>query len=164
MPLVVEDGTIIANANSYISLADARAFLQSIGYDLDATDSVAESQLLKSMQAIEGMNFNGYRVGSAQSLGFPRVGIAIDGIAYESTNIPAQLPQAQSLLAYAVHNGDDFTATKEAAIVREKIDVLETEYKPSTAKTGVSIYDLPLVMAKLSPLLTSGLSMRIGRA
>ncbi|MBU4707835.1 DnaT-like ssDNA-binding protein, partial [Salmonella enterica] len=45
MALVVEDGSIVAGADSYLSLEDARALAAKYGYALPADDTEAEAAL-----------------------------------------------------------------------------------------------------------------------
>jgi hypothetical protein len=65
------------------------------------------------------------------------------------TTIPQRLKDAQCELALRALAGD-LAADGESNIIREKVDVLETEYAPNTVK-GKVVY--PLVDSLLSDLL-----------
>ncbi|MCP4929167.1 MAG: hypothetical protein GY918_08955, partial [Gammaproteobacteria bacterium] len=52
MTLIVEDGSVVFDANSYTSLVDARAYLSSMGYELNADDTIAEQQLIKGFNYV----------------------------------------------------------------------------------------------------------------
>lgn len=43
MAIIVEDGTGVTGANSYISLADARTYATNRGFELSADDTIAET-------------------------------------------------------------------------------------------------------------------------
>jgi len=52
MALIIEDGTLVANADSYVTLAVARAFAEKRGLVPVATDAL-EADLIKAMDFIE---------------------------------------------------------------------------------------------------------------
>ena len=102
MTLIIEDGSIVPNANSYTSLEDARAYLSSMGYELNADDTIAEQTLIKGYNFVNSYEsrYQGCRVSALQTGSFPRSGVYINGFPLASDAIPAQLIQAQSLAAY----------------------------------------------------------------
>ena len=55
MSLVIEDGTGISNATSYVTAAEARTYALARGVTLSATDSVVEIQLLKAMDYLQSL-------------------------------------------------------------------------------------------------------------
>jgi hypothetical protein len=76
MPLIVEDNTGLANAESYISVADADVYLANMGRTswAAATTAAKEIALRKATQYIDtAYSFRGARVrGDLQALEFPR--------------------------------------------------------------------------------------------
>lgn len=132
MAIVVEDGTGVAGANSYISLADANAHLAERAISVTLTDA----QLLVAMDVLEAMNYDGYKVDPAQALQWPRYATYNrDGHINDSISIPAELPKALISIAVQIAGGLDTSAPVTPAIKREKVDVLEIEYAVSNGQT-----------------------------
>ena len=74
--LVVEDGTGLENANSYISVADLRQFALENGIDLESEeDEQLAIYLIRSTNFIDSVEYRfvGTRLSVTQSLAFPRV-------------------------------------------------------------------------------------------
>lgn len=98
MALVVEDGTGLAGAESYVSAADCAAYATARGLTF-ATGTSGEQALRRATAWIDasfGPFFRGYPLRQrAQALEWPRVG-ATDAIGYPigSSEIPAELKNA----------------------------------------------------------------------
>lgn len=82
MTIIVENGTNVANANSYLSLADIRAYALNRGVTLSPVDATLEPMVFKSMDYIEsvGANYQGTPTYTApdytpQALQWPRSAI-----------------------------------------------------------------------------------------
>lgn len=86
MSLVVEDGTGLTNAESYVSIADCNAYAvaRGLAFPLTPTD-VAEQALRRATAALDGMyqgRFPGFKLmRRPQALQWPRVS-AIDRVGY----------------------------------------------------------------------------------
>lgn len=133
MTLVVEDGTGLANAESYVSVADATARHAAFGNDAwaaAASDTVREQALRKATaymtQAYRG-RWSGLRKSLNQSLDWPRFGVLVDGYPIASDKVPADIAGACADLALRALAGD-LNADQGRAVVREKVGTLETEY------------------------------------
>lgn len=148
MAIVVETGSIIANAVSYISAADATTYHTARGNALWAgTDAVKEAALLKAAAYLDGKYRNkwkGYKVQPLiQAMEWPRAGVEImpalanQRYYYGGTlpydQIPQRLKDAQCELALIALSAD-LAPILSGSIRREKVDVLETEYAPGTVK------------------------------
>lgn len=76
MAFVVEDGTGLANANSYVSVADADAYFADRGIAAwTGSSTVKEHALIRATDFIEtvyGRRFRGSVVTDTQALSFPR--------------------------------------------------------------------------------------------
>ena len=81
MTLIVEDGSIVENANSYVSVDDARTFASLRGVTLPASDAEVEVLLIKATDFIEAqrLRFQGSKVNQDQALQWPRTGVYVDG-------------------------------------------------------------------------------------
>lgn len=129
MALTVEDGTGLAAADSYISLADARTWAANYGYTLPADDTEAEVALRKAAQYVDLQPFKGSRTTSAQALEWPRTGVYCDGNLISYDTIPEQVKQAQTIAAATYGAGVDVRPeTYGRQTKREKLDVMELEY------------------------------------
>jgi len=158
MPLVIEDGSLVANANSYVSVADARAYAEARASNFPTNDAEGEAALIVAMDYLESLRgeYQGSKVSpGVQSLQWPRTGVVIDGWDVPYTFIPSELKFAQIQLAIESANGTDLMPTGDGReVIREKIDVLETEWAPGSGGAAQPIF--AKVQAFLAPLLNSG--------
>lgn len=153
MALIVEDGTIVANANSYVSLADARAFAVARGVTLPTDDAATEILAIKAVDFLEAQRnyYDGVKMDREQKLQWPRSGAYLDGFEIFEDEIPDVLKNAQCQLMMEVFAGLDLQPNGTGReVVREKVDVLETEY----AQTGSGVLQpiFAKAMAYLEPL------------
>jgi hypothetical protein len=143
MALVVEDGSLVAGADSYIALAAARTYAAGRGLLLAADDSTAEQQLRRAFDKIEGYRsrYQGEKASSDQLTQWPRTSVVIDGNDWSSAVIPNEIKYAQVHFAAAIQGGVDLSpvASGEAFAIREKIGPIETEYSEAVSTSGVPI-------------------------
>jgi hypothetical protein len=121
-PLIVEDGTIIAGANSYITLANADAYHDARGNStwIDAEEKEREEALIKATDYLIQKYRNcwkGIRVDEDQTLDWPRAGVQTEDFFEPDTGPrPALFPG----LAFIVDEDEIPTevqnATAEAAM------------------------------------------------
>ena len=97
MPLIVETGAIVPNADSYISLADARALAANYGLELPEDDTAAEVALRNGTTyvGLAEPQMCGHRVSAEQSLAYPRTGVTLNGFPVANNVIPKQVILAQ---------------------------------------------------------------------
>ena len=95
--LIIEDGTGVANANSYATDAELKAYANLRGKSVPATQPERESLLILAMDYIESYRkqFKGIKTDYTQSLQWPRVDAYIDGYQVDSASIPQELKNAQ---------------------------------------------------------------------
>lgn len=148
MALIVEDGTAKTDAESYISVADASAYLSNRGYSGFtglASDTDREEALRKAtdyMVQVYRLRWDGVRKTSTQALDWPRSFVkrpdfeysGLNGYTviggdyyYPSDEVPAEVANACALLAEKSVAGD-LSPDIERLTKREKVDVLEVEY------------------------------------
>lgn len=156
MTITVEDGSIVAGANSYVTLAEARAYATARGKTLPADDTALTALLITAVDYLEAQRarYQGSKVSATQELQFPREGVQIDGIDLEATAIPSILKYAQIRLAIEAGAGVDLMPTRSGAFVKkEVVGPIETEY---SEKVGVSVEpEISAVEALLAPLFGS---------
>jgi len=133
MALVVEDGSGRADAESYITVADASARHTAFGnaaWAALASDAVREAALRNAtaymVQAYRG-RWSGLKMTGTQALDWPRYGVVVDGFDIASDIVPTEIANACADLALKAAAGE-LNPDLERAIIREKVGPLETEY------------------------------------
>lgn len=162
--IIVEDGTGVPGANSYVSLEYVRSFASIRGVDLPEDDTELSYLIINSFDYIETFEFKGRKKELDQATQWPRSGVVIDGFVLPDDSIPDSLKKAQSQASVETLSGD-LMPNPSLAIKKEKVDVLEVEYQVA-APEGVEP-SFPKVDAFLRDLLTSGgsgLRVRVKRA
>lgn len=130
MPLVIEDGSIVVAADSYVSEAGARAYATKRGESLPVDDAACAILLTKALDYIEALEyrFKGERVDETQPLSWPRTGVTINGRVIAATTIPQQLIALQCQLAIDAQTVNLSPNTTGRIVTKQKVDVIETEY------------------------------------
>ena len=144
MPLIVEDGSIVANANSYAALSEADNYFQARNNQIwmSLEEDVKNALLIQATDYIDlrfGRRFLGAKKTDTQPLQFPRVNVEW------ATPIPEVLKRA--CFEYAIRAKDGplapdpkFDESGTASIVRrEKVGPLETEHRTPTTGIGSQV-------------------------
>lgn len=134
MTLIIEDGNIIANSNSYVTTTQLQAYADARGITI-AGD--LEELLVTAMDYIEGLNYIGLRQTRDQSLSWPRYDVYIDGWLQATTTIPQELKNGQMAVALAIDAGNGPLNNVDPQVRRKKVDVLEIEYAPGASSTVI---------------------------
>lgn len=150
MALIVEDGTGVANANSYVSRASYIAYAGARGVVV-ADNEAADIDLINAMDYVEIQCYIGEPAGlEDQALSFPRKGLIAGDTAEDYTyTIPSNITKAQMQLAIYSRNGIALLPARSA-----DAPILEEKIGPITTKYGAPSYapDIPLAAALLAPL------------
>lgn len=125
MALIVEDGSIVPGADSFISVADARDLAAKFGKHLPADDTACETALRQAVLYIQlsEPQMCGRRVSAEQSLCYPRTGVSINGFPVANNVIPETLKMAQVAAAQEFGSGvvargnDDGRVTSHEEVV-----------------------------------------------
>lgn len=131
MALVVETGAIVTGANTYVSLADFKAWADARGITY-GTDEVVTQQIYRAMDYIESLDFKGLKHTETQPLQWPRDMVYIDGYSVDSDEIPNQLKLAVYEAIKVEIDGDSRLSPDEREVISEKIDSISVTYKSST--------------------------------
>lgn len=142
MAVIVEDGSIVADANAFVTVDEARAFsLARASTVLDAlTDTQVEAHIIAATDFIQTLEkrFQGSRVDVAQMLSFPRSGVSLYGFAVAATAIPEELKSGQCQLVLDLAGGVDLLPVETGReVLVQKVDVIETEYAPGSSAAPV---------------------------
>jgi hypothetical protein len=167
MPLIVEDGSIVPGADSYVSLVDARALADKYGWVLPTDDTAAEAALRNGAiyVGLQEPFMCGSRV-TNQSLAFPRKDVTLYGFPVLPTSIPAQVIQAQVIAAVEYGNGTDVRASSDGrATSMERVEGAVTVQYFNNGSTGATTVITAAIDA-LRPLLcglNNGFSFNVYR-
>jgi Putative DnaT-like ssDNA binding protein len=145
MSYIVEDGTLVDNANAYISTAYADTYHSDRGNTAWAgyTDAQKQSAIIKSTAFLDAhFTFYGTKyvpdpTNIPNNLGWPKFG-AYDrfGLSIAVTTIPQQLQEAVAELAYKVAGGTTLLEDVERQTKSEKVGPISIVYddtaSPST--------------------------------
>jgi len=163
LTLIVEDGSIVTGANTYISLADAESYMEgrlhTTTWD-DAADPNKNAALVQATRILgRYVNWLGWPTDTDQALAWPRWGICYDGVRYwqctgqylpvedtysfSSDEIPQEIKDAQCELALHLL-GSDTQAVPDTAGFRS-IEVegavsLEIDKKDRTAMIPMHVW------------------------
>lgn len=180
--IVVEDGSGVADANSYVSLADVVKYAAQRGIAL-TSDDVTAAMIIQAMDYLEAqaLLYQGYPATDTQSLQWPRqqvffnntaaaamsgmtVGVGWYGsivmsnlLPFPNNMIPKQIITAECMLVLAVNNGIALMPNIQSTdyIVSESVGPIKTTYADPT-KSGI----LPMfsgVDLILQPLMNNAL-------
>lgn len=145
--IIVEDGSIVAGANSFVSLIDARAKVEALGLTLDADDDKANAQLTQSYYQLKRSYQNrlqGRIVNQSQTGIFPRNDVVANGFYVPSNEIPDDVINAQLAYADSINKGSSMNDTASSQEVKsESLDGVGSK----TYKDGSSKRTTPFVPA-----------------
>lgn len=162
MALLVEDGTGVVGAESYVSVADFTTWATKRGYTLPSGEVNVEALLRKGADFIERKQFLGVVEFTDQGLAFPRLIEDAYGVA-TSTGIPKNLVTAQMMLAMESMNGPLTAAARANKYTATKIDAIYLKYDRTANGSGDLFF--PAIDDLLKPwLYNSGTSIVTVRA
>lgn len=138
MALIVEDGTGLSTANSYLSEADADTYHTDHGNPTawsGATSAVKEEALRLATQYLDnvyGQRWRGVRIEELMALQWPRSSVVdYDGFNLLTTALPQKLQDATAEMALKKVNGDtllpDVSDPSTLESIRFKATVIESE-------------------------------------
>ena len=128
--LIIEDGSIVANANSLATDDELKAWASIRGKEVPATQPDRESLLILAMDYITSKEsqLKGCRVDPLQTLPYPRYGVSVNGFDLASDAIPSNAKQSQLELALIASNSGLFIDGQNKNVSKEKLGDLEVEY------------------------------------
>jgi len=142
--LIVEDGSIVADANSYVTYDYALAYHALRGNSAWAADSDSNQQyaIIRATQAVDSI-YKGKWKGTpteygTQNLEWPRENVDVNGTTLDDDLIPAALKKAvceAALRELASANSMTPDLERGGEIKRVKADVVEVEYMDGANST-----------------------------
>lgn len=138
MAITVEDGSIVANANSYVDHTELAAYATLRGVTLSADQTTREQLLIKAMDWLDqyANKWKGLRTSNSQVLEWPRANVILydNGPYLDQNTIPQELKNLQMTVALAAIDVSllpTHDISRKGQVIREKVDVLEVEYANS---------------------------------
>ena len=139
-----------ANANSYVTLAEANAYFETVPSSTqwdNKQDDKKNRALIDATRQIDTLVFYGDRCDNGQALKFPRNNHEVDDVELACTAVPNNIKYAQYELARALANDTDAITgnTGTAGVPAEvKIGDLVVKYNKSSQSTGTvkNIFDV----------------------
>ena len=117
MPAAINATLSSATANSYVTLADANTYFETVPNSstwTDKTDDQKNRALISATRWIDSLNFLGDRCDNGQALKWPRNNYEIDRVELTCSVIPADIKYATYELARALANDTDAITNTES--------------------------------------------------
>ena len=153
MALVTEDGSGKPDAQAFVSVADADAWLAARGYTLWATImEVEKEQAIRRatdhLEQVYGPRWRGDKASDAQALSWPRSGVVVSGYEIPADVIPPVLVSASCLTAFKAASGDldpDIERLVQSETIGPMTTVYERGASPRTKRTAIDDMLAPLL-------------------
>lgn len=130
MALVIEDGSIVTDANSFVTDDEYVDYAAARGLTIGGFDGAREIELIKAMDYMLSIEtrLKGSRVNDVQDLPYPRLNLYVRNFFIESDSIPKNAKFAQMESAAAANSQELLINSIEQDIKREKLGPLESEF------------------------------------
>lgn len=165
MAAVIDATLSGASANSYVTLAEADAYFETVPDSSTWTDKADDAKnraIISATRWIDALSFYGDRCTTTQALKWPRDEYKVDGIDLACTFIPEPVKIATYELARALANDTDAItgSTGTTGLYDEvKLGDLQVKYKDSSMTPGVinNVFDVyPWLQSYLGPYCMGG--------
>jgi hypothetical protein len=153
--LIIEDGSVVPNANSLTTDAEFLAYAKLKGYSVPATEPDRDAL---QANAYDFLNFTyeqrlqGYRVTPQTQTGImPRSNMYAYGVLVSNDSIPQDFKNAQMLAAFSINDGVDTNAVKsDADLASFNVQGVYSETYQSGSSTP-TLAQMPAVSRTLTP-------------
>ncbi len=165
MPAAINATLSSATANSYVTLADANTYFETVPNSstwTDKTDDQKNRALISATRWIDSLNFLGDRCDNGQALKWPRNNYEIDRVELTCSVIPADIKYATYELARALANDTDaITGTTGTTGIYNQVELgeLKVKYNKTSQTSGVinNVFDVyPWLQSYLGPYCMGG--------
>ena len=165
MAAVIDATLSGASANSYVTLAGANAYFETVPDSstwTDKTDDAKNRALISATRWIDALSFYGNRCSETQALKWPREDYKVDGITLACTLIPEPIKVATYELARALANDTDaITGTTGTTGIYDEVELgeLKVKYNKTSQTSGVinNVFDVyPWLQSYLGPYCMGG--------
>lgn len=130
MTLIVENGTGVANANSYVTDAEYVAYAMARGLDVGINAPAREVELIQAMDYLFSIeaDFKGDRTLSTQENIYPRKCVCIRNALIANNVIPKELKNSQMEGGIAAKAQPLLINGSDQNIEKQKLETLEVSY------------------------------------
>ena len=130
MALIIEDGSQVANANSYVTDAEYTDYATLKGLTVGANAAKREVELLRAMDYLQDFesSMQGTRASSTQGVSFPRYNVVLYSYLLASDFIPKELKNSQFEAAAYAHTGTLILNESIKNVSKERLGDLEVNY------------------------------------
>jgi len=137
MALVVEDGSIVTGANTYVTVAEFKAWADDRGITY-GDDAAISADIYRAMDYFERLQFIGNKANENQPLQWPRTEALIDGYYADATEIPAPVKLAvyEAIVVEAAGNSE--LNVQDRKTLREKIGDIEVVYADNSENRKIT--------------------------
>lgn len=165
MAAVIDATLSGASANSYVTLAAANAYFETVPDSTtwtSKTDDQKNRALISATRWIDGLSFYGDRCTTTQALKWPREDYTVDGIDLACTLIPEPIKTATYELARALANDTNaITGTTGTTGIYDQVELgeLKVKYNKTSQTSGVinNVFDVyPWLQSYLGPYCMGG--------
>jgi len=131
-----------ANANSYVTLAEADAYFETVPSSTqwdNKQDDKKNRALISATRWIDTLVYYGDRCDESQALKFPRTNYQVDGVELACTLIPQNIKYAQFELANALANDTDAitgSTGTDGNFEEVKLGDIQVKYNTKSQGTG----------------------------
>lgn len=151
-------------ANSYVTLAEADAYFETVPHDEHWTGSndAKNRVLITATRYLDNFEYYGTRCSTTQALKWPRKDYKVDGVKIDETYIPQPVKNATFELAHSLlHKGEALVGTTGTQGTYEQVELgdLKVKFKDSSQTPGVinNILDIyPWLESFLGAYMKSG--------
>lgn len=165
MPAAIDATLSGAAANSYVTLAAADTYFETVPDSSTWTDKTTDAKnraLISATRWIDALSFYGDRCTETQALKWPRDNYTVDGVDLACSLIPQGIKVATYELARALANDtDSITSTSGTGSVYDEVELgdLRVKYNKATQTSGVinNVFDVyPWLQSYLGPYCMGG--------
>ena len=150
MPATIDATVGGASANSYVTLAAANTYFETVPDSstwTDKTDDQKNRALISATRWIDALNFYGDRCDDTQALKWPRDNYTVDGIDLACTLIPDGIKNATYELARSLANDTDaITGSTGTTGIYDEVALgdLKVKYNKSSQTSGLinNVFDV----------------------
>jgi hypothetical protein len=161
--LIIEDGSVVANANSFVTDDEYKAYAKLKGYSVPATQPDREANLANAYDFINftyEQRLQGSRVTPQTQTGImPRNYMVAYDALVANDSIPQDFKNAQMLVSFSINDGVDTNAVKDSANLAG-FSVGNGAYSESyqSGSSTPTLAQMPAVSRVLKPYTNAGLS------
>lgn len=165
MPAAIDATLSGASANSYVTLAAANTYFETVPDSTtwtSKTDDQKNRALISATRWIDALSFYGDRCTTTQALKWPREDYKIDGIDLACTLIPESIKVATYELARALANDTNaIIGTTGTTGIYDEVELgeLKVKYNKTSQTSGVinNVFDVyPWLQSYLGPYCMGG--------